>query len=95
MSYVNDFASTDDENDDEFVADGDQLNAVDDETTQEAEMRLKPEMHPDDEVILLPQRKAEMSVKELKVVITIPNKIKILVTQIQTFETIRTMTRWA
>ena len=94
---MNDFASTDDEIDDEFVAeDGDQLNAVDDETTQEAEMRLKPEMHNDDgEVSLLPQRKAEMSVEELKVVITIPNKIKILVTQIQTFETIRTMTRWA
>ena len=36
MSSVNDFASTDDEINDEFVADGDQLNAVDDETTLES-----------------------------------------------------------
>ena len=36
MSYVNDFASTDNENDDKFVLEGGQLNAVDDETKLEA-----------------------------------------------------------
>ena len=68
MSDVDDFASqTSNQSDgsDEFVAD--QLSCVDDETTLDAEMRLKPEMHPDDEISLL-QKEAEMSVEELRAV---------------------------
>ena len=50
MSYVNDFASTDNENNDEFVLDGDQLNAMDDETTLEASEANDMNMCEDDDL---------------------------------------------
>ncbi len=75
MSDVDDFASqTSDgggdgdasDGSEEFVVDtADQSNGVDDETTLNAEMRLKPEMSTEDEINLL-QQEAELSVEELR-----------------------------
>jgi len=62
MSDVDDFAN-DSDGSDEFTSN--QLDCVDDETTLDAEMRLKPDMSPQDELDML-QREAEMSIEELQ-----------------------------
>ena len=70
MSDVDDFASQVDsvgsigsDGSDEFSSNP--LDCIDDETTLDAEMRLNPDMNPDDEIALL-QKEAEMSVEELR-----------------------------
>jgi len=70
MSDVDDFASQVDsvgsigsDGSEEFSSNP--LDCIDDETTLDAEMRLKPDMNHDDEIALL-QKEAEMSVEELR-----------------------------
>ena len=54
-----------DEDDEEFSSNP--MDCIDDETTLEAELRLKPEISAEDEIALL-NKEAEMSVEELRAI---------------------------